>query len=499
MLTHILRDEAIRVLPWWLGIGAAITLHLYVISLHPDFQTAPWALVPWFPLALYLLLLRDGRAGELDLTLPIPARRLWLAHLLALGLGAAAVLTVSAVLMALRAQVVGEPGAVAEVTVTALRFAVGLGVVLALTQSYEPALVAHASAATPVSRHDLFRLAVLGGVPVIVLVLEVGWLLALLGAALMLTFRTWRSLPPALILELSEPPAPAAATVAEPRAAGPREAGPRPGEPRSPAVHRWRFARRRGPAVRLARLFLHLHAHGGRKPHQVFVWCFGWPAWLLLGLGLSRGAPPVGDIVGTLLLLMGLPSLLAALWIPLALTLRLMTMLDPLPLSRRFLFAASTLPATAALALGLGIGALRGAREGAYAATAATVLLLVSAAWLGSTAFATRSRRNRWGCSIYAVVLAMLLAYLPLRFAAVKGWLDALLVFTEAFAGQLAAALPGGEAALRILSAIVLGAAYVLAEARFRRFEVVPDPGQDDYWYFADLQPYLKTSGGNAS
>ncbi len=184
MLTHILRDDAIRVLPWWLGIGAAITLHLYVISLHPDFQTAPWALVPWFPLALYLLLIRDGRASELDLTLPIPARRLWLAHLLALGLGAAAVLAVSAVLMALRAQVVGEPGAVAEVRVTALRFAVGLGVVLALTQSYEPALVVRSSAATPVSRHDLFRLAVLGGVPVIVLVLDGGWLLALLGAEL---------------------------------------------------------------------------------------------------------------------------------------------------------------------------------------------------------------------------------------------------------------------------------------------------------------------------
>lgn len=482
----ILRNHAIRVLPWWLAIGAGITAHLYVIYLLDALRTAFSAWVPWFPLALYLLVIgTERRARELDLTLPIPARRLWLAHVLALALGGGAVLTVSAALMAMRGPAVGVPGEAIEVIVTALRLAAGLAIVLALTQSFQPALVRRARSL----KRDVLLVALLAVVPVIVLVLDGGWLAVLLGAALALTYRTWRSLPPAFTLVLSEP---------EPSAGTAVPKG-RPADTHSPVVHPWRPARHRGHVTNLARLLLHIHAHSGRRPQQICFWSFCYPLCVVLGLGLSGGAPPVSDIAGTMLLILLPAGAMASLMGPVALTMRLLTMLDPLPASRRFLFAATVFPAFAALALGFVIGAARGDRGGASAAVAALVLALVGVLWLGAVAFATRSRHREWGCSMYAVFLVMLAVFLPLRLAAVKGWFGAPFAFAEAVAGQVAAALPGGEATVTVASVVLLAAAYVLSEARFRRFEVGPGRGGNDSWFFADLRPFMRESSGGAS
>ncbi len=90
MIREIRRDEAIRSGPLWTGILTFVVLSFYWPAESPgEF----WVLC-WPPSALYLFVAHvlGQRANVLELGLPLSARRLWLAHSLALGLGAMALL-----------------------------------------------------------------------------------------------------------------------------------------------------------------------------------------------------------------------------------------------------------------------------------------------------------------------------------------------------------------------------------------------------------------------
>jgi hypothetical protein len=90
MLALIRRHDVIRGLPRWLTIltaGATALLGLITYSAARGLTTAPELLIAliWLFAASYVLGGQDRRrCGDLEATLPIPARRLWLANLAAL-------------------------------------------------------------------------------------------------------------------------------------------------------------------------------------------------------------------------------------------------------------------------------------------------------------------------------------------------------------------------------------------------------------------------------
>ena len=169
-------------------------------------------------------------------------------------------------------------------------------------------------------------------------------------------------------------------------------------------------------------------------------------------------------------------------------TLSQLAMLDPLPVSRRFLFAAMVIPAFAALLLGGGIivtwvgGEASRAAQGVIPAGVilAIVLMLTGVLYFGLIALSLRfqNRATSGMAPFYAVVAALVVLELLLGFAIRLGWLapDAPIAFIR----QLAAALPSGKAALALLCILVLGAGYTLAEAQFRRFEMAPHRGEPE-------------------
>lgn len=94
---RILRDDALWMLPMFL-VNAAVTssvlLGVLMLRAHRGSSVAPEEVFAsvWLGLAWYLVFGRiRTRAGGLDLVLPLPARRLWIGHVLAVLLGGAIV------------------------------------------------------------------------------------------------------------------------------------------------------------------------------------------------------------------------------------------------------------------------------------------------------------------------------------------------------------------------------------------------------------------------
>ncbi len=177
MLTHIRQDVTIRALPAWLVFGPFLTLSLatliviygsilHDLGLLSTAALESWVLwLPWLPPASFLAYAQwRRRASDLDLALPLPARRLWLAHGLSLCLGAAAILTLSATLIALYADA-DTPGQGLGMIAPALRLLAGLVIAVAVLESRQPALVR----LTPSATNALLVTAALAAVPVLVL------------------------------------------------------------------------------------------------------------------------------------------------------------------------------------------------------------------------------------------------------------------------------------------------------------------------------------------
>ncbi len=349
LLAAIRRDRALRFLPLSLAAGVGVALVLsgwFAYRAHGDPQpaTAALTLVLWCAAAPYLAVVQaSGRCSRFDLGLPLSARRLWLAHVAAVLLAGAVILAVSAVLLASFVGFSGRLQGLAALRLDGLRLAVhlgaGLGLAVAVLESARPGL-----AKIPPSRgRVLLTVSVLGGVLAVLWLLAalpLPWALVPLAVAAALGVRTHRRLPPAFVLVPLE-----AGTGADGDTAG---GG--------------------------ARVAWEAPAAGRRPGWRLSGWRLGWLPNLDLVRWVAGG--PVAGIAYALVFFAGMllaellraltgeadlavQNLLMAIYVLLTFS-GLMTVrlphFDPLPISRRFLFAALVLPMLAALGLGYGAG-----------------------------------------------------------------------------------------------------------------------------------------------
>jgi hypothetical protein len=270
LLSQIRRDHAVRSLTLWLinnGVTTSVLTGLLVFrAVGSRTQASPALLILalWCGFAIYLVFGKvRTRAGQLDLSLPLPARRIWLGHVLAVLLAGALNLLVSALVVVAHLQVLEH--LVFETPIEPLSWALllitGLLLVVALVECQSPHL-----ATVPLRRPALLRrgLAVVavGGLMAALSTLSLTWLLLpLLAAAIAIITFTYRSLPPSLTFE-SERPVPAAITDEQPSAIPARSA-------------RWRLPRY---------LFVTVH---GAKWGPVTPW-LTLPWIVLLGLAPSE-------------------------------------------------------------------------------------------------------------------------------------------------------------------------------------------------------------------
>ncbi len=337
MIHEIRRDDALRLLPLWISVSAGVALLLVGVGAYrayddPGLAPAALTVVLWCALAPYLAFGQvRRRSSRFDLTLPLSARRLWLTHVAAVLLAGAAILAVAAVLVALAsglpARLQGRPVPQLDVFRLAVHLAVGLGLAVAVLESARPRL-----AEIPRSRgRVLLTLASVGGVLGMLWLLStlpLLWTLAPLAVAVVLGLRTYRSLPPAFSL------VPLAAA---------------PDLPRRRSAERDWAAAVTGPRARW------------RRGLDLVRWVVGSPiAWFaypmiffagMLTADLLRAWTGEADMTVQNLLL----AIYALLTFSGLMTVRL-PHFDPLPISRRLLFAALVLPILAALVLGYGAG-----------------------------------------------------------------------------------------------------------------------------------------------
>jgi hypothetical protein len=338
---QVRRDEAWRWLPLWMLVTALTTSALLggcyaqAVRRHQPPSLALLESVVWLALAIYLAFGRVGfRCSRLDLTLPVPARRLWLAHLTAVLLSGAAVAGASVGVVILVNGLMGkiQPIRAAELDLSRMVALLGTGLVMAvsLLETRKPGL-----RSIPMSRWAaLWRASVLAGVLVLTVVLAelpLAWLLIPLAFALAVGFGVYRSLPATFALLPLEPD---------------------DGEP---------AARRQPPELS------ELPPERARRFHSLLFWIlqshvkFGpatpWVAYSLLAL--------LGVVLsGVFGIWMGSDDL-RFLYIPFATYMLLafvgpgmsqLHQLDPLPISRRLLFGVLMLPSLLALVAGYGAG-----------------------------------------------------------------------------------------------------------------------------------------------
>ena len=106
MLGHILRDPAMRTLPLWVAMSAlstsALISFIRLNSLKSGTPISYWSalLACWCGIAIYLGFGKlRVRCNSFDMTLPVPARRQWLAHVLAVLLAGALIAAASLVVV----------------------------------------------------------------------------------------------------------------------------------------------------------------------------------------------------------------------------------------------------------------------------------------------------------------------------------------------------------------------------------------------------------------
>lgn len=336
--SRMLRDDALWMLPVF-AVNAAVvsSVFLGVLALKAQKVGAPatpgWLFgVVWIGVAWYLAFGRTRtRAAGIDLVLPLPARRMWVGHVLAVLAGGMVVAAGPLLVLlgwsrAFRSMTPHPYGIGADTLVVWL--AAGLMLAVVLLEAVRPRLARRPAR----GRWRAWVAVVTLGVPVLVVELArlgPGWLLIVPLAVAFVGVAVYRAIPDGF----TEVPRDAVAE--RPRVAA-RDA--------NVAVSGWRTS----PAM----VVLRIVAIGSKE------WMF-MPFMFLIGAVIGGGIGWAGlegrwfenrfSLVPMILymLMAGIP-------------LRLMSVhrLDALPISRRFVFMMSLLPSFVVLLIGYGIGAL---------------------------------------------------------------------------------------------------------------------------------------------
>jgi hypothetical protein len=293
----------------------------------------------WLVLSLYLLFGRvHTRCGHFDLMLPVPASRLWLSHVTAVTLSAAANLAVAlgligAVQWALRSL----PEAPLGVPILiAIAVHVGAGLILAVVAI--ESLELDSCETSPGRRGLVVRsmiLVVVGALSVLLVAQSLPMALIPMGLALVVGARTLRRLPVAFTL-----------VPLETRAAGRPRLGGRRG-----AAEEWAKAETDAGPLRLFRHFF-LTVQGTKWGAVTPLIIYPLIAFMgAVAGGAFFGWPELQD-----LRYLYIPLYVYILFSPVPAAVEALAHLDPLPIARRTLLALVTAPALVCFVLGYGVG-----------------------------------------------------------------------------------------------------------------------------------------------
>ena len=337
MLTRILRDPALRLLPVWVAmVATTVSVVMGVLVLNATKNEQPLPAVPlvvvgWLGVALFLLFGKVRvRASAFDLTLPLTARRLWLGHVLGVLLaGTVIALTILAVVMAHRL-LPGTLGTTLGPWALLASLLSGLCLAVALMESQQPSL-----AEVSRSRGYFLRTgAILAGVLALLLLISAGhvaWTVVPALVAIAIGMRTYGALPEAFTVVPSEAQLAAAGAGTLAGTGLPVEAGP----PSRWIV--WQSA-------------LRISSCGAKD-------LLGYPLLAVIGLmlgGALEVVAPDEDLKMLRYLYVPLATYMMFTLVPLRLG-RLHNV-DFLPLSRRLLFFVVIVPQFAMMWLGYGAG-----------------------------------------------------------------------------------------------------------------------------------------------
>ncbi len=207
------RESAVLSLMWYLPIAVLAGVFLWGVSANTTAELGPipyrnhtegvYQILVFVWSLLFGFLINSGFtrhcSGPVDLNLPLPTRRLWLNHNLAILLSGMTILSVTVAVICLGNWLQGtlpllRPGMISF----AIHLAVGMILAVALLQSIKPCLWS-----IPIDRGYVIRcVLVFAGylaLTVLLSALPLIWVLVPLGVALMLNLRTYRALPAAFV------------------------------------------------------------------------------------------------------------------------------------------------------------------------------------------------------------------------------------------------------------------------------------------------------------
>ena len=472
MLTEIRRHGTFRLLPRYLVKTTAIVLALaglYAFAAVSG-QEPPTSrlatILAWSGPAFYLAFGRARRRStDLDVALPITARRLWLVHVVANLLGTALIAAASIACLALAAQVTGRLPGWFPLELDLPSLAVGLAAALALAvaviESDRPRL-----AEPPVDGKLVARTAtaLLGALALTIGLetLPLGWSLVPLALAAGIGAATWRNLPESFTLAPREARSAEAMALETTEKTTPRSV-PSAWTVSTDAVPwlPWAVFRALGKGSLLRFMsFPFLAAIG--------VILAGWYSGVLGGSEIRFTY--IGLTVYCLLAFLADPV-------------KRLPLLEALPISRRLIFAVLVLPGLGAVAAGYGTGRYLVARHGGPADEGPffpLVFLAVAGLWLlvASLYLATYrpgfSDRGRKG--VFAGLLVLLILFHVAQYGADMAGVLEIATVTEAVKSTIhrLAPNPTATAGVWAVCAALAAAAYRLAERQFLRVEVLP-------------------------
>ncbi|MCP4655360.1 MAG: hypothetical protein GY856_08070 [bacterium] len=347
ILTQIRQDPAMRSLPKLISltaVNASVLLGLCYFRAGMERQAPELTLlmvVVWLAFAIYQVLGKvRTRSSPFDMALPLPARRLWLTHMLAVLLAGALMIAASLGAVALWHWFAGEmlkmhPGAELEMVDLVVLLSVGLALAVVLLQTPKPGL-----SEIPFNRRYVLLMVVtlvgVLGVMIVLRALPLPWTLVPLGLAFALGLRSYRSLPAAFTL------VPPAADV---------------GDQDRDEIRADRFAAKDQTALtgdrRGYRRILFLTIHRTVKLGPATIW-FMFPPLILFGMICAGGLGPWSDLDD--LRFLYVPLIIYLLLVFVSQMIRQLSPLDALPISRRLLFALVIVPSLLTLSLGYGAG-----------------------------------------------------------------------------------------------------------------------------------------------
>ena len=359
------RDAAMRYVGRWMFVGPLITLTMMGVIAATRFSMGPGTprsaldltlvvLTLWLPAAIYTwVTATERRCSRFDMELPIRSRDLWTAHTVALSVAGLLVFSATAVMLLFISWAaetwIGSFPAVFEPSdlVLGVRVVAMILLSVALAQSVSPSLERIQGGPRAVWT-IIVGIAVFYGVSLTLAVLPPAVSVVPLALAFLLMWRTRDRLPGTMVVALLEPDW--FGRGRKPRSGPPGAAAPR--RERLTPVEWAAAAPANGAARRLWMLFVTIFRSTTKMPVAPIV---GIPILLAAGFTMSGavGSATRGDdtirfsllfiISYTLLSFSGLPP-------------RKLFMMDALPLSRRFIFAAMFLPYVATLGFSYGGG-----------------------------------------------------------------------------------------------------------------------------------------------